>query len=324
MSSVPAFAVIFSAGIVSGIGASYALRRASNKPIQLEALPAGLQQGNGTPLASRPDQQISPSTILRYGLPSTINDIGVRQGFVSGYDRRMRNPSWVAEHLTPERLQSKHGDRGKSTFVEDQAVPAKFRALLRDYARSGYDRGHQVPAADCKFSQTAMDETFVLTNICPQVGDGFNRDYWAHFEDFCRRLTLQYKSVRVITGPLYLPRQFPDGKWRVQYEVIGSPANVAVPTHFYKVIVADQGRPGDVPAVGGFVLPNAPIDNGTPLTEFATPVEAIERASGIDMLPALPPNRRKNLCSETQCSIVVRFFEDRKDRPALPPPKARL
>lgn len=32
------------------------------------------------------------------------------------------------------------------------------------------------PAADARFSQDAMDETFLLTNIAPQVGNGFNRD----------------------------------------------------------------------------------------------------------------------------------------------------
>lgn len=32
-----------------------------------------------------------------------------------------------------------------------------------------------VPAADAKSSQQAMDETFLLSNIAPQVGAGFNR-----------------------------------------------------------------------------------------------------------------------------------------------------
>jgi hypothetical protein len=32
-----------------------------------------------------------------------------------------------------------------------------------------------VPAADAKISQQAMNETFYLSNIAPQVGDGFNR-----------------------------------------------------------------------------------------------------------------------------------------------------
>ncbi len=33
----------------------------------------------------------------------------------------------------------------------------------------------QAPAANHKDSRDAMRDTFVLSNICPQVGDGFNR-----------------------------------------------------------------------------------------------------------------------------------------------------
>ena len=122
-----------------------------------------------------------------------------------------------------------------------------------------------------------MDDTFALSNMCPQVGEGFNRDYWAHFEDFCRRLTNHYPSVRIVTGPLYLPKRDADGKWRVSYEVIGQPPNVAVPTHFYKVIFAEDGKPNGQVSLGAFVLPNAKIPNDKPLTDFEVPVEAIER-----------------------------------------------
>ena len=187
-------------------------------------------------------------------------------------------------------------------------MPEEFRAKLNDYFRSGYDRGHQVPAADCKFSQAAMDDTFFLSNMCPQVGAGFNRDYWAHFEDFCRRLTGKYPSVRIVTGPLYLPKREADGKWRVSYEVVGNPPNVAVPTHFYKVIVAEDGSAGGPVAVAAFVLPNAVIGNKVPLTAFETPVEMVERASGLEFLRKLPAARRKELCKEVECSIVVREF----------------
>ena len=100
-------------------------------------------------------------------------------------------------------------------------MPVPFRSNNADYFRSGYDRGHLVPAADAKQSQEAMNETFLLSNIAPQVGEGFNRDYWAHTEDFVRRLTGQFRDLYVFTVPLYLPRQTSDGKWRVSYEVIG-------------------------------------------------------------------------------------------------------
>jgi DNA/RNA endonuclease G (NUC1) len=52
----------------------------------------------------------------------------------------------VVEEITKEQLEKKVGDRRDSVFLEDPAVPEKFRAKLADYFRSGYDRGHQVPS----------------------------------------------------------------------------------------------------------------------------------------------------------------------------------
>jgi endonuclease G len=244
-----------------------------------------------------------------------VSDIATRSALVSSYDRRTRNPHWVVEHITPASLAQRDGDRKHSVFVEDEAVPNKFRAKLKDYYRSGYDRGHQVPAADCKWSQTAMNETFYLSNMCPQVGEGFNRDYWAHFEDFCRRLTVRYPSVRIVTGPLYLPKKDPvDNKWYVRYEVIGNPPNVAVPTHFYKVIFAESSPDStSAPvAIGAFVLPNAPIPNEKPITDFEVPVEAVERASGLEFATKLPIARRKRLCADTTCALVIKDYADRQ------------
>jgi endonuclease G len=256
---------------------------------------------------------VDPSGLFQYGFPGPVADLATRNALVSSFDRRLRNPSWVAEHITPESLSQSNGDRKHSSFVEDGAVPEKFRGKLKDYFRSGYDRGHQVPAADAKWSQDAMNDTFYLTNMCPQVGEGFNRDYWAHFEDFCRRLTTRYPSVRIVTGPLYLPkRDSPDGKWRVSYEVIGNPPNIAVPTHFYKVIFAEDGTVAGPVAVGAFVLPNAAIPNEKPLTDFEVPVEAVERASGLEFASKLPVQRRKRLCADTVCALVIKEYADRQ------------
>ncbi|MCJ1310604.1 nuclease [Agyrium rufum] len=267
-----------------------------------------------TPSVLRPIPPVDPAGCFQYGFPGPISDLHPTPSTVSAFDRRLRNPYWVAEHITPSSLSTRGGDRKHSVFVEDETIPSKFRAKLHDYFRSGYDRGHQVPAADAKWSQEAMDSTFLLSNMCPQVGDGFNRDYWAHFEDFCRRLTHSYPSVRIITGPLYLPRQDPnDRKWRVSYEVIGNPPNVAVPTHFYKVIFAEDGKTGGNVSLGAFVLPNAPIANNKPLTDFEVPIEAVERASGLEFASKLPVPRRKKLCQEVHCSLLIRDYADRQD-----------
>ncbi|KAG9242465.1 hypothetical protein BJ878DRAFT_515357 [Calycina marina] len=256
---------------------------------------------------------VDPAGLFQYGFPGPVADLATRNALISSFDRRLRNPSWVAEHITAASLATSEGDRKHSVFVEDPSVPEKFRGKLKDYFRSGYDRGHQVPAADAKWSQDAMNDTFFLTNMCPQVGEGFNRDYWAHFEDFCRSLTTRYPSVRIVTGPLYLPkRDATDGKWRVSYEVIGNPPNIAVPTHFYKVIFAEDGTTSGPVAVGAFVLPNAKIPNEKPLMDFEVPVEAVERASGLEFATKLPVQRRTRLCADTMCSLVIKEYADRQ------------
>ena len=270
---------------------------------------------------------VNPAGLFEYGFPGPVSDISSRSALISSYDRRLRNPQWVVEHITPASLAVRDGDRKHSQFLEDDSIPPKFRGGLKDYFRSGYDRGHQVPAADAKWSQTAMDETFYLSNMCPQVGEGFNRDYWAHFEDFCRRLTVQYPSVRMVTGPLYLPKKDPvDNKWYVKYEMIGSPPSVAVPTHFYKVIFAEDGTVGGNVSIGAFVLPNAPISNQKPITDFEVPIEAVERASGLEFATKLPVQRRRRLCTDTTCALVIRDYADRqkafvkRDKLAISPP----
>ncbi len=271
--------------------------------------------GNAVPTIPVPVARsplVDPNGLYQYGFPGPVNDLRPAPSLTSAFDRRTRNPIWVAEHITRESLANNNADRKHSVFVEDILIPEMFRAKLKDYYRSGYDRGHQVPAADAKWSQQAMDATFALSNMCPQVGDGFNRDYWAHFEDFCRRLTHKYPSVRIVTGPLYLPKREADGKWRVSYEVIGNPPNVAVPTHFYKVIFAEDGTIGGKVALGAFVLPNAVIANNKPLTDFEVPVEIVERASGLEFATKLDPIRRRRLCQDTNCSLIVKEYAQRQ------------
>ena len=257
---------------------------------------------------------IRPQDFFKYGFPGPNHDMGNHNEFISCYDRSTRNPYWVLEHVTADSLKRNEGvDRKKSVFREDETIPMKFRARLRDYFRSGYDRGHQAPAADAKFTQEAMNETFLLTNISPQVGEGFNRDYWAFFEDFCRRLAYKYTDVRIMTGPLYLPKLCDDDKYRVTYEVIGSPPNIAVPTHFFKLVVGEN-KGDDTISAAAFVLPNDKIDNNTPLTAFQVPIEALERSSGLDLLQQVPYLKKKDLCREVKCEIIVKEYNNQVNK----------
>ncbi|KAI9294508.1 DNA/RNA non-specific endonuclease, partial [Neoconidiobolus thromboides FSU 785] len=245
-----------------------------------------------------------------------ISDPIRREAYIGSYNRQLRNPNFVIEELTEANLINKSGaDRGNSKFKEDDNIPKLFRSLLKDYSKSGYDRGHMVPAADVKYSQSAMDETFYLTNMAPQVGVGFNRHYWAYLEEFCRGLTKQFDKVYVITGPLYLPKKgdgFPDKeKWYVQYEVIGNPPNIAVPTHFFKVLLTVP-KGGGAPYLGAFLLPNAKIPEEVPLERFSTSIESIEKASGLIFFDKLGPNKEtenSKLCDKITCKLNSKFIE---------------
>lgn len=314
---------------LSGIGigtgfASFFFGKSSPSSSQVQtpssSQTVGFPKGpNGTINAVGSD--INPSEFFRYGFPGPVADVESREEFISCYNRQTRNPHWVVEHITKESLAAKNGDRKNSYFIEDEKIPEIFRGRLRDYFRSGYDRGHQAPAANAKFSQNAMNETFYLTNMCPQVGESFNRDYWAHLEYFCRQLTESYNSVRIVTGPLYLPKVDPvDGKTKVCYEVIGTPPNIAVPTHFFKLIVGEKpvkNPSSESISIAAFVLPNKPISNETKLTDFEIPVDALERSAGLQFFQKVPENRKKPLCKEVRCQITVREFQK-----ALPPPKS--
>ena len=218
------------------------------------------------------------SQIMKYGFPS-LDNIRSFDDFILSYDRKTRTASWVFEHLTPEHVKhNKEVDRSKCDFKPDESIHPFFRADNNDYRKSGYDRGHLAAAGNHKRHQKHLEQTFYLSNISPQVGSGFNRDAWNHLERYVRKLTKIYPNVYVCTGPLYLPRKETDGKLYVKYEVIGD-KNVAVPTHFFKIIV---GETADKKLeMESYVMPNQVIPSDTPLDNYKVPPESIERAAGL-------------------------------------------
>ncbi|UJR27876.1 hypothetical protein I4U23_009141 [Adineta vaga] len=200
--------------------------------------------------------------------------------FAVSYDRRTRIPLWTIEHLTRDTItMGNNVDRGKALFREDEQIHPFFRATLQDYRGSGFDRGHMIPSANHRHSQESMNRTFLLSNIAPQVGKGFNRDKWAQLETYVRALVKHYPGgLWILTGPLYLPRLDPiDNKLYVKYQVIG-PNQVAVPTHFFKILIAQQ-KSGQLD-IYSYLLPNEPIDKTLSLDEFLVAPELIEQNAG--------------------------------------------
>ena len=201
-----------------------------------------------------------------------------RGGYTVCYDGRSRNLHYVIETITRESFQGR-ANRAHHSFREDEAIPAHIRATLLDYRGSSYDRGHLSPAVHHKKSNALMAESFILSNICPQ-NPQFNRGYWAAFEKHVRDLTQVFDRVQVTTGPLYLPRG-EQGNRFVMYPVIGE-NDVAVPTHFYKVLRLEQGNEMEERA---YIMPNEYIAPETPLEAFQATVQKVERLSGILFKP---------------------------------------
>lgn len=230
-----------------------------------------------TTTVSQGDQLPSPSPLIHH------------EGYTLAYDGSRRNPSWVYEHLTAESLKGAT-DRSHYTFKEDDRIPSHLRASLSDYQGYGFDRGHMAPAADHRSSPASMNDTFYLSNVCPQCPQ-FNRGYWAKFEKYVRDLTKEYSHVHVITGPLYLPTVEEGGKRYVKYEVIGA-NDVAVPTHFFKLLALDdsQGKR----EVVAYIMPNEHIEAKTPFDNFKTTVQKVERVSGL--IYQFPSHNQAKFC----------------------------
>lgn len=108
-----------------------------------------------------------PGELAKYGLPG-LAQLKSRESYVLCYDPRTRGALWVVEQLRPERLRG-DGDRRTCDFHEDDSVHAYHRATNADYRGSGFDRGHLAAAANHRWSQKAMDDTFYLSNVAPQV-----------------------------------------------------------------------------------------------------------------------------------------------------------
>lgn len=105
--------------------------------------------------------------LAKYGLPG-LSQLRSRDSYVLCYDPRARSALWVVERLDAAALRGS-SERAACDFREDDSVHPYHRASNADYRGSGFDRGHLAAAANHKWSQKAMGDTFYLSNIAPQV-----------------------------------------------------------------------------------------------------------------------------------------------------------
>jgi endonuclease G len=202
-----------------------------------------------------------------FGVPFESDLYLQKQGFSLGYSHKYRQAVWVAYNLTAEHLQGKQVRR-RDRFRADPAV--KRRPIQpRDYARSGYDKGHLAPAADMTYSFSSMTSSFLMTNISPQI-PGCNRGIWKRLESQVRRWAVKEEKLYVITGPIFSRKPHRMKKSRIP-----------VPVAFYKVIL-DLTPPLKMI---GFIVPNETSKRR--IASFAVSVDEVERITGYDFFSEL-------------------------------------
>ena len=204
-----------------------------------------------------------------------------RTGYTLAYDKKTKTPQWVAWELTKEETKGNHERTDK--FLPDPNVEGA-KVVTTDYTGSGYDRGHMAPAGDMKWSKKAMEESFYMSNICPQIHH-LNTGDWNELEANTRKWARRYGSVYVTCGPIY------NGSQRTQY--IGK-NRVKVPDAFFKVILIQS--PKKTCALGFFFENEA---GQRPLNEYLVSIDYLEQTTGIDFFPSLPDELENTLEAET-------------------------
>lgn len=199
-----------------------------------------------------------------------------RTGYTVCYNAENRIPNWVAWRLTADHTTGPY-KRGGIKFQEDEDVEEP-RATDSDYRQSGYDRGHMCPSGDNKWSEEAQRESFLFTNICPQVHN-LNAGDWNEMEQQCRKWAKEYGEIYIVCGPIL---------YRQKHKKIGS-NKVVVPEAFFKVVLCMEGTPKAI----GFIYKNA--EGNRPKGDYVNTVDQVERITGYDFFANLPDNIEKKV-----------------------------
>lgn len=214
-----------------------------------------------------------------------------RDGYVLEHSSIDKIPIWVCEGVSEEQL---GGSLERSNKFRPDPLLKKGRAELADYKGSGYDRGHQAPAGNQTVDERLKDETFYLSNMAPQL-PALNQKIWKALEDSSRDWVRKYGMAYELTGGFFYDPAEEDADQAdgvINYFSIG-PGNVAVPTHFYKIIVAKDSQ-GDLHAIA-FVMENKKYNPPFELQKHIVSIRWIEERTGLDFMPELSPQDAEKL-----------------------------
>lgn len=195
-----------------------------------------------------------------------------RTSYITSYNKTTKLPNWVAWKLTGERTTG--AVPRCQNFSPDYEVPAP-RQELEDWDNKEseeFDHGHMCPAGDNKWARKAMEETFLLTNICPQ-NTKLNQETWEHLESHCRWWANKFGTIYIIAGPIFRNKN---------YRTFGN-NKIAIPDAFFKVVLRMDGTPKAL----GFIYENTYPKEKDRMEDHVVPISEIEKVTGLHFFPFL-------------------------------------
>lgn len=197
-------------------------------------------------------------------LPTSFGQVIHHNYYSLSYVEKYEQAEWTAYKMTEEMLRRPNVDR-TNQFTPDDAV-STHSANHRDYINSGYSRGHLTPAGDMAFDTLAMRESFLMSNMSPQV-KAFNNGVWKELEENIRDWTYHHGSLYIITGPIFSPNP----------KTIGKNNRIAIPDAFYKVVLHYEAKDTKVVA---FIIPNKLSE--ARLESYSVSVDEVEDKTKLD------------------------------------------
>ena len=165
--------------------------------------------------------------------------------------------------ITPETCKN-----GYIVDLEAEEPRQQLTDWTREYKMS---HGHICPAGDNKWDKAAMNQSFLLTNMCPQ-DEKLNGGGWKKLEEKCRSWANQYGDIYIVAGPIFNEPLI---------KTMGK-GQMAVPDAFFKVILCLQGSPKAI----GFVYKND--SSCQAMKDRVRSVDEIETITGFDFFSSLP------------------------------------
>ncbi len=226
------------------------------------------------------------------------NYLMLKPQYALSYNRAKGIPNWVSWYVNSTWLGT--ADR-QNDFRPDKDLPAGWpRITPTDYTGGGFDRGHVCPSADRQSTEENNSATFLMTNMIPQSPDN-NQGPWEKLEAYSRRLVEKNIELYIIAGNYGTGGTGSNG-FRKELKGKRNAVRVVVPSHTWKVVVVlpeagNNGTPLDDLSrinantrVIAIDVPNVQGIKQDYWTKYLTSVDAIEKATGYDLLSNLPKN----------------------------------